>query len=179
MAEQIAHDVARIPVVFTPSGETEEERTAAAPAILSVLAPTDLSPVGNRAVPYAYNALAAHGGVVELCYVHERALASPPYAYEQSEGKLTNIERARFEAELRALVPGDARESGITTHVTVIDGGRAADAILQAAERLVVDEIVLASHGRGGAARSLLGSVSRAVVERSRRPVLIVPSKRQ
>ena len=72
------------------------------------------------------------------------------------------------------------RESaGLPRHVTVIDGGRAADAILQAAERLVVDEIVLASHGRGGAARSLLGSVSRAVVEQSRRPVLIVPSKRQ
>jgi nucleotide-binding universal stress UspA family protein len=179
VAEQIAHDVTRIPVVFTPSGETEEARTAAAPAILTVLAPTDLSPVGNRAVPYAYNALAAHGGVVELCYVHERALAAPAYAYEQKEGKLTDIERARLETELRALVPSDARERGITTHVTVIDGGRAAEAILQAAERLVVDQIVLASHGRGGPVRALLGSVSRAVVEQSRRPVLIVPSKRQ
>jgi nucleotide-binding universal stress UspA family protein len=179
VAEQIAHEVARIPVVFIPSAETEEARTSAAPAILTVLAPTDLSPVGNRAVPYAYNTLGAHGGVVELCHVHERALASPPYAYEQREGKLTDSERARLEAELRALVPSDARERGITTHVTVIDGGRAADAILQAAERLVVDEIVLASHGRGGAVRALLGSVSRTVVERSRRPILIVPSKRQ
>ncbi len=178
VAERIAHDAARVPVVFVPAAEAEEVETAA-PAILTVLAPTDLSPVGNRAVPYAYSMLAGHGGIVELCYVHERVLGAPAYAYEQSEGKLTDLERARFEAELRALIPSDARERGITTHVTVIDGGRAADAILQAAERLVVDEIVLASHGRGGAARSLLGSVSRAVVEQSRRPVLIVPSKRR
>jgi nucleotide-binding universal stress UspA family protein len=176
VAEQIAHDATRVPVLFIPPGDAEA-RTPAAPPILTVLAPTDLSPVGNRAIPYAYNALAGHGGVVELCHVHERALASPAYAFEQSEGQLTDIERARIEAELRALAPQDARERGITTHVSVIDGGRAADAILQAAERLVVDEIVLASHGRGGAARSLLGSVSRAVAEKSRRPVLIVPSK--
>jgi nucleotide-binding universal stress UspA family protein len=65
---------------------------------------------------------------------------------------------------------------GISTHVTVIDGGKAAEAIGQAAERLVVDAIVLASHGRGGAARSLLGSVSHAVVRRARHPVLVVPS---
>lgn len=178
VAERIARDASHIPVVFVPTPEVENARIMTAPAILTVLAPTDLSPVGNRAVPYAFNMLAAHGGVVELCHVHERILGSPAYAYEQGEGKLTDIERARLESELRALIPSDARERGITTHVTVIDGGRAADAILQAAERLVVDEIVLASHGRGGAARSLLGSVSRAVVEQSRRPVLIVPSTR-
>jgi nucleotide-binding universal stress UspA family protein len=58
----------------------------------------------------------------------------------------------------------------------VIDGGEAAEAITQAAERLVVDAIVLASHGRGGVMQSILGSVSHAVVRRSRRPVLVVPS---
>jgi nucleotide-binding universal stress UspA family protein len=178
VAERIAHDASRVPVVFVPAKPAVEAK-ATAPAVLTVLAPTDLSAVGNRAVPYAYSLLGGHGGVVELCYVHERLLDAPAYVYEQSEGKLTDIERARVEADLRALIPADAREHGITTHVTVVDGGRAADAILQAAERLVVDEIVLGSHGRGGAARSLLGSVSRAVVEQSRRPVLVVPSKRQ
>ena len=154
------------------------EGARAAPGIFTVLAPTDLSPVGNRAVPYAYSML-GHGGVVELCHVHERSLSAPAYVYEESEGKLNDLERARLEAALRGLIPGDARERGITTHVTVIDGGRAASAILQAAERLVADAIVLGSHGLGGGIQSLLGSVSRAVVESSRRPVLVIPAPRR
>jgi nucleotide-binding universal stress UspA family protein len=177
VAERIAHEASRVPVVFVPRAEQEVAETAA-PAIFTVLAPTDLSPVGNRAVSYAYALLAAHGGVVELCHVHERVLAAPAYAYERTEGKLTEAERTKMEDALRALVPSDAKQRGITTHVTVIDGGRAGDAIVQASERLVVDAVVLASHGKGGALKSLLGSVSHAVVEKSRRPVLIIPSLR-
>ena len=76
--------------------------------------------------------------------------------------------------ELRALVPAEAEKLGITTHVSVIDGGKAAETIMQAAERLNVDAISLASHGRGGLARALLGSVAEEVVRRSTRPVLVV-----
>jgi nucleotide-binding universal stress UspA family protein len=177
VAERIAHEASRLPVVFVPAPKPPKGAKVT-PGILTVLAPTDLSAVGNRAVPYAYSML-AHGGVVELCHVHERSLPSPSYAYERTERKLTDIERARLEADMRALIPIDARERGITTHVTVIDGGRAANAIVQAAERLVVDAVVLGSHGKGGAIEALLGSVSRAVVENSRRPVLVIPSPRQ
>ena len=66
---------------------------------------------------YAYALLAAHGGVVELCHVHERILAAPAYAYERTEGKLTDAERAQKEDALRALIPSDAKQRGITTHV--------------------------------------------------------------
>ena len=177
VAERIAHEASRVPVVFVPRDDQQVLETAA-PAIFTVLAPTDLSPVGNRAVSYAYALLAAHGGVVELCHVHERILAAPAYAYERTEGKLTPAERKQMEDALRALIPGDANQRGITTHVTVIDGGRAGDAIVQASERLVVDAVVLASHGKGGALKSHLGSVSHAVVQNSRRPVLLIPSNR-
>jgi nucleotide-binding universal stress UspA family protein len=177
VAERIAHDASRVPVVFVPASQPSKGAPVT-PGIFTVLAPTDLSPVGNRAVPYAYTML-AHGGVVELCHVHERSLPSPAYLSEKTEGKLTDIERARLEAALRALIPSDARERKITTHVTVIDGGRAASAILQAAERLVADAIVLGSHGQSGAIQSLLGSVSRAVVEQSRRPVVVIPPPRR
>ena len=177
VAERIAHEASQIPVVFAPGREQQVLETAT-PAIFTVLAPTDLSPGGNRAVPYAYAMVSPQGGVVELCHVHERMLAAPAYAYERTEGKLTDAERARIEGALRDLIPTDATQRGITTHVTVIDGGRAGDAIVQAAERLIVDAVVLASHGKGGALKSLLGSVSQAVVETSRRPVLIIPSRR-
>jgi len=175
VAAKLAHASAGIPVVFTPAKEGSAPGKTV-PAIHSVLAPTDLSPESNRAIAFAYSMVAAQSGIVELCYVHERALAAPAYVYERTEGKLSAEERARLEGRLRELIPRDAEERGITTHVTVVDGGRAGEAIVQASERLVVDAIVMASHGKGGALRAILGSVSHAVVERSRRPVVVIPS---
>ncbi len=161
-----AHEATGIPVVFVPPKEGSAPGKSV-PAIRTVLAPTDLSREGNRAVSFAYGMVAAQGGVVELIHV-----------CEQAEGgeKSTADERDRTEAQLRALIPRDAAERDITTHITLVDGGPAAEAIVEAAERLVVDAIVMASHGDGGALQSLLGSVSHAVVDRSRRPVSIIPS---
>jgi nucleotide-binding universal stress UspA family protein len=175
VASKLAHASAGIPLVFVPQKEGSAPGKIV-PAVHSVLAPTDLSPASNRAIPFAYSMVAAQGGTVELCYVHERVLASPGYAYERSEGKLSAADRASLEGRLRELIPREAEERGITTHVTVVDGGRAGEAIVQAAERLVVDAIVMASHGKGGALHAILGSVSHTVVDTSRRPVLVIPS---
>ena len=178
VAERVAHNAHGTAVAFIP-GPLAEPTTRQAPGILTVLAATDLSAAGNRAVPYAYSLLAGNGGVVELCHVHERALPSPPYVYDSPVGKLTDVERARLHHELRALVPAQAERSWITTHVTVVDGGEAGKAIVQAAERLAVDAIVLGSHGRSAMSRALLGSVSQDVIRHARRPVLVVPSAKE
>jgi nucleotide-binding universal stress UspA family protein len=105
--------------------------------------------------------------------VHEHGLPHPAYAYDEPS-RLTAAERAALVKELRALVPPEAEKLGITTHVSVIDGGKAAEAIVQAAERFNVDAISLASRGRGGLARALLGSVATEVVRHSTRPVLVI-----
>ena len=169
---------ANLPVMFVPPTPTRGA-PATVPGIFTVLAPTDLSETGNRAIPFAYALLGGHGGVVELCHVHERALASPPYAYDPPQGRLTADEHARLTGALRALVPPEAERLGITTHLTIIDGGQAATAIRQAAERLAADAIVLGSHGRGGAYRAFMGSVAEAVVQQARRPVLVIPNAKQ
>ena len=175
VASQVARHAFDVPVVFVP-GPPPDASGSEVPRISTVLSPTDLSLAGNRAVPFAYGLIAAHGGIVELCHVHERALPNPPYAYDRQEGVLTAEERTRIEGALLALVPIDSERLGIATRVTVIDGGKAAEAITQAAERFVVDAIVLASHGKGGGMQSLLGSVSQGVVRLARRPVVVVPS---
>jgi len=177
VATSVAQKASRIAVVFVPPASAISA-SPRVPAIATVLAPTDLSAAGNRAIPFAYALLAAHGGVVELCHVHERSLPAPPYAYDRQEGKASEAERACLESELRALVPPDAARMGVTTHVSVIDGAHAADAIVQASERLGADAIVLGSHGRGAVARTVMGSVSQGVVRHARRPVLVVPSSR-
>ena len=57
---------------------------------------------------------------------------------------------------------------------TELLAGRAAAEIVGYATDNVVDEIVMGSHGRDGAARLLLGSVSETVVRRSPVPVTVV-----
>jgi nucleotide-binding universal stress UspA family protein len=174
VAENVARHASAVPVLFVPSGP-EPAVGQTVPSIFTVVAATDLSPAGNRAVPFAYTLFGAHGGVVELCYVHERPLPTPAYAYEQTQGRLSAADRANLEAQLRALIPPESNRLGITTHVTVVDGGKAGVALVQAAERLWADAVVIGSHGRGGATRALLGSVSDEVVRRAGRPVFVVP----
>jgi nucleotide-binding universal stress UspA family protein len=174
VASRLAASPGDVPVVCVPAARPEETPAELPRAYKVILAPTDLSPSGNRAVRHAYSLLRAEGGVVELCYVHERGLPAPTYLYEEPQGRLAPEQRRALEAELRALVPPEAERFGIVTHVTVIDGGQAAKAIVQAAERFDVDAICIGSHGRGAIARALIGSVADQVVRCSRTPVLVV-----
>jgi universal stress protein A len=174
IAERLARQSRYVAVACVPSDGAAADGNADIPVVRTVLAVTDLSDIGNAAIPYAYSLLHGGGSVVELCYVHEHVLPNPPYAYDLPNVQLTAPERDRLTKDLRALVPAAASFQGISTRISIVDGGKAAEAIVQAAERLKADLIVMASHGRGGVARTILGSVTQDVVHRSRRPVLIV-----
>ena len=162
---------AGLPVFCIPE-RMERPVTRHLPHVRSVLVASDLSEESRDAVLPAYGLLAG-GGRVELCYVHERGsgdgIVDLPVRRELSEE-----ERASIEARLRAEIPGEATEHGIATHVSVLEGRFAAEAILQAAKRLDVDAIAVGSHGRSGLGRALLGSVAEEVARKAARPVLIV-----
>jgi nucleotide-binding universal stress UspA family protein len=176
IAQRLARHARYVPIAVIPADRTAA-KASSLPRLHTVLAVTDLSPLGNSAVPHAFALVRGAGGVVELCHVHERSLPSPAYAYDAPGGRITEIESARVLKELRGLVPAEAQSMGIASHASVIDGGKPAEAIVQAAERLDVDAIVLASHGRGGLTRTVLGSVASEVVQRARRPVYVVRGK--
>jgi nucleotide-binding universal stress UspA family protein len=176
IAERLARQSRNVPVAVVPT-EPKNARPAGVPTLRTVLAVTDFSTLGNAAIAHAYALVRAAGGVVELCHVCEHALPSPSYAYDAPGLAISDLERARVLKELRALVPVEAQSLGIATHVSIVDGGKAAEAIVQAAERLDVDAIAMASHGRGGLARTVLGSVAQEVVHRAHRPVYVVRSR--
>jgi universal stress protein A len=56
----------------------------------------------------------------------------------------------------------------------VIRLGKPADAIIEAADDLGVDLIVMATHGKKGVTRLFLGSVAERVIRTSKRPVLMI-----
>jgi nucleotide-binding universal stress UspA family protein len=153
-------------------------KARAIPEIVHVLAPTDLSDLGNAAVPYAY-AIASAGSTVHLLHVVEDAPPpNPLYAHYGPSRHATAEERADLEArlgaELRALIPKEAKRRGVETRTHVVHDERPADAIRALAERMGVDVICLGTHGWSGLSQLFGGSVAREIAARSPRPLLLV-----
>jgi nucleotide-binding universal stress UspA family protein len=158
-------------------------RAAALPELRRVLAPVDFSEISTAAVPFAC-ALAGPEGTVTLLYVIEPVTTpNPLYAHYSPGPRPTPEEReelaARLRGQLAALAPRPAAGRGPRVEVELAEGQQVADCILAVADRLAADAICIASHGRGGLARTLLGSVAKRVLSGARRPVLIVPAKRR
>jgi len=145
------------------------------PRIRSVLIASDLSDLAKEAMLPAYGLLAG-GGQAHLCYVHEQKRPGVRQSVPVNSA-LSLHERETIEAKLRSQIPAEAAEHGIGTHVSVVEGESVASEILQAAERLDVDAIAVASHGRTGIGRVVLGSVAEEVARKSSRPLLMVHAK--
>jgi nucleotide-binding universal stress UspA family protein len=65
------------------------------------------------------------------------------------------------------------QSDGATVHIDVRVAERVASAILDAAREQHIDLIAIATHGRSGLARLLLGSVADKVVRGATLPVLL------
>jgi nucleotide-binding universal stress UspA family protein len=163
--------LAHLPVLCVPATAAHQPAAPPRPQLRHILAATDFSELGNRAVAYAYE-LARNGGAVTLCHVRERAVPPAAYNYIDDTGALTEGERHQLEDRLRALIPAYA--TGVATKVAVVDGGHAATAIVQESNRVGADAICVGSHGRAGVARALIGSVAESVARQAERPVLII-----
>lgn len=149
----------------------------ALPRIQRVLATTDFSALGDRAIPYAYAALPP-GGVVKIIHVISPGELPGPLSPRDQPGRRTEKQHQQLAADslkqLRALIPPEAQARGLTTEVEVVEQRDTADGIRQAAERFGADMICLGSHGRSGLSKAVLGSVAQKVMTCSSRPVLVV-----
>lgn len=147
-------------MAIVPVPQSELLASEEVPCIRRVLIATDLSPLSNFAVPFGYALLGEHGGEVYLLHVR----AGDKHAASDKD----------IVAQLRSLVPRRGVAANVVTRAEVIDHADTPLAISQAAERLGVDAVCVASHGRGGVRRAVLGSVAEAVMRESRRPVFVI-----
>ena len=151
------------------------------PTIRKVMVTTDLSDLGNGAIPHAYSVLANSEGTVILCHILEPpALPNPLYAHYSPGGASSPEDRERLRQgllqTLEQLVPPEVRKPGrVVTEVRVVETlAPVSEAICQEAKALDVDIIVMASHGHSGVARLFLGSAAERVLRLADRPILIV-----
>ncbi|MDB5816388.1 MAG: universal stress protein UspA [Rhizobacter sp.] len=139
---------------------------------MKILIPTDGSPASLEAVRYALkligNGLATSvllGNVQEPATLYERITAT-------SEEEIREISA---EAGLHLLAPAETllTSNGVDFEIEVASGA-VATTLCDMADRFECDLIVMSSRGHGSIANALLGSVSTAVLEASRVPVLMV-----
>ncbi|MFO0752401.1 MAG: universal stress protein [Thermodesulfovibrionales bacterium] len=97
------------------------------------------------------------------------------YLTELPEADRSRIFESLSEETRQAMEKIRKSLSGKSIEVkTLIRQGDPAEKILETAQKMKVDLIVTGSHGRHGAKKFLLGSVSAKVVDYSKCPVLIV-----
>jgi nucleotide-binding universal stress UspA family protein len=99
-------------------------------------------------------------------------IASPftSHTSHEYQGLEEEVAAARdaLEVEAEAL-----REEGFAVQTMTVSGVHAPDGILEFAEGNQVDAIAMATHGRGGVARLILGSVADKVIRGGNIPVLL------
>jgi nucleotide-binding universal stress UspA family protein len=134
-----------------------------------ILYPTDFSTMGQTALEMATSLARDRDATLIIMHVEE-----PPIAYGGGElyYGIEEPDREELKRMLAAVVPGDPEIP--CDHRLVI--GTPATAIVETAEQENVELIVMATHGRTGLLRVLMGSVAEEVVRKAKCPVLTVKS---
>ena len=146
-------------VLVVPDSDRQEPALPAPlPSCRRILAATDMTDAGNEAIRYASGLAAAVGGGLHLLHV----VVTGDRGWE---------EEARLAAQLRELVP-EGWDLPVSTEV--VFARDPATCIASAAERIDADVLCVAAHGKGPLERLALGSVSRDLLGKTQRPVLIV-----
>lgn len=145
-----------------------------------ILAPTDGSEVASKGMEEGLSLAKALGARVTIINVSERypvypdglGLATPGLSGTMLADLMASQEetaKAILEAAKQA-----ADRIGVTAETLHVSDTPPAEAILEAAKARNCDLIVMASHGRRGLGRLVLGSKTAEVVVQSPIPVLVV-----
>ena len=139
--------------------------------IRHILAPVDFSDYSKRAVDMAIFLAKTFGAKLSLLHVIE----PPPYPIEGYAGSsiaaslLDDLERKATE-DLTQLLP-DGQSAGVEVAYQVVIGSPSRQ-IIETAEAAQIDLIVMATAGRTGFSRLVMGSVAERVVRTAPCPVL-------
>jgi nucleotide-binding universal stress UspA family protein len=133
------------------------------PLVETVLVPLDGSPLAEQVLGQAADLARLLDAPLTLLRVEEPAPPSPAGGKLGCGNGRTYLER----------LAGPLREQGLAVRTRIVASRHPAEAILEEARACSSALIALATHGRGGASRALLGSVADALVRGAPCPVLV------
>jgi nucleotide-binding universal stress UspA family protein len=140
-----------------------------------ILVPLDGSELAEKVLPHAVALAKGTGAEVTVMTVVQLTLGAVA-------AKLEAIPEAA--AERKAAVRGEAmmylekiqrdlKDQGVIAHTAALDGD-VASTIIAFAEQKGFDLVAMATHGRGGLDRFVMGSIAEKVVRGSTKPVLLI-----
>jgi nucleotide-binding universal stress UspA family protein len=152
------------------------------PQIKKILYATDLSKNSSYAFLYATDMAKKHDAKIVILHAIE-----PIPAYVQVYGDTTDdFKKKRHKEIIESIekqLQGFCEKAeaqigppcvGLVSKI-VVPVGYPANEILTVADKEGCDVIVLGTHGKGFVSHTFLGSVSSAVLHRTRKPVFIIP----
>lgn len=140
-----------------------------------ILIATDGSDLAKKALTQALALTKALGSQLtivtvtepwEAVVIGEASIVLPPADYDKAV--------AAQAEQILAVAKQTASDAGVTCHGIHVQNRNPGEGVVQIAKDRGCDLIVMASHGRRGLTRLLLGSVANEVVTHSEVPVLIV-----
>lgn len=142
--------------------------------IQKILVPVDFSQCSEHALDYAVELADKLGATVHVLSV----IGIPSYGVPELGVGITATMMDNLVADNQAALDALARPRKLDSNNMIIRAGDARDVILQTAEELGADLIVMGTHGRRGISRALLGSVAEMVVRTAPVPVLTVRGRK-
>jgi universal stress protein A len=140
-----------------------------------ILVPTDFSAPSDAALSTAMALADRFDASIQLLHVLEDPYSAAAYAtevYGYLPPDIKETWRRDADARLKTLMT-DAQQKKFSVTSTVVFGAPAAS-IVEQANTLGCDLIVMGTHGRGGVAHLLLGSVAERVIRTAQCPVMTV-----
>jgi universal stress protein A len=135
-----------------------------------ILIAVDDSPLAAHAADSGIELARAVAGEVAFVYV-----VDPLHIWAPEGGvPVADLTKLAEQEGKRLLAVFSARAALSAAPLEFVQVGKPATEIVKAATAWPADVIVIASHGRGGVSRALLGSVAEGVMRHSSCPVLVV-----
>jgi len=128
-----------------------------------ILVPVDLDSCSEYAVAHGVELAGVCGG--SITFLHVRALRTPEAGREEAASGAARVE------QLMSKALEHARQRGVEASSRLLEGSPVEAILMMESE---FDLIIMGTHGRHGADRLVLGSVSEGVLRRSDKPHLLL-----
>jgi nucleotide-binding universal stress UspA family protein len=141
--------------------------------IRNILAPTDLSPASLAAVRYACNLARSLGASLHVMHVVGDSMSSAAFVDMYTTlpaDYFAELERSAQETLRGCLTPEEKEQAHVVMTTQV--GFPREEILKRLEEEPRIDLVVMATHGRGGAARLVMGSVADKIIRTAPCPVL-------
>ena len=157
------------------------------PEIKKILYATDLSPNSAFALLFALSTASHHHAEIVILHVFDEPVIG--YApmlnyyvdaenlqslYDEHAEKIQELISRRFEM-ICTTEKKNHPEYKDLTHSIEICKGFSAETILNKADELNCDMIIMGTHGKGVLGHTFLGSTAKRVLRRTRKPIFVIP----